>query len=324
MPKIDDIKALIKPEMKEFEKFFKDAVKSNVRLLDIVMNYIIRRKGKQMRPMLVFLSAKLTGKVNKSTYTAAALIELLHTATLVHDDVVDDADTRRGFFSINALWKSKIAVLTGDFLLSKGLLLAVQNKEFELLEIVSEAVKEMAEGELIQIEKSRKLDITEETYFKIIYKKTATLIASCTAAGGRSVGADKEEMQKLKEFGKYAGIAFQIKDDLFDYQKINITGKPSGNDIQEKKMTLPLIYALNNCDKIEKRKILKIIQKHGSDKKKVNTVIEFVKEKGGLKYTEEKMFEYKNKASEIILSFPDSPAKKALTDLVDYITERKK
>ncbi len=324
MSKINEIKALIKPEMKEFEKFFKGSIKSNVRLLDIVMNYIVRRKGKQMRPMFVFLSAKLIGEVNKSTYTAAALIELLHTATLVHDDVVDDADKRRGFFSINALWKSKIAVLTGDFLLSKGLLLAVKNKEFELLEIVSEAVKEMAEGELLQIEKSRKLDITEETYFKIIFKKTATLIASCTAAGGRGAGANDEEMQKLKEFGKYAGIAFQIKDDLFDYQKTNLTGKPSGNDIQEKKMTLPLIYALNNSKKSEKKHILRIIQKYSSDKNKVNEVIDFVKNKGGLKYTEEKMIEYKNKATEILLNFQDSSAKTALIDLVNYVTLRKK
>ncbi len=324
MSNIKEIKALIGPEMKEFEGFFKKAVKTKVPLLDIVMNYIIRRKGKQMRPMFVFLTAKLIGEVNNSTYTAATLIELMHTATLVHDDVVDDADKRRGFFSINALWKSKIAVLTGDFLLSKGLLLAIENKEFELLEIVSEAVKEIAEGELLQIEKSRKLDITEETYFEIIYKKTATLIASCTASGAKSAKANDGEMQKLKEFGKYAGIAFQIKDDLFDYQKTNLTGKPTGNDIQEKKMTLPLIYALNNSDKSEKRKILKIIQRHNSNKEKVGEVIDFVKSKGGLKYTEQKMLEYKDKAIEILVDFLESPAKKALTNLVEYITTRDK
>lgn len=324
MSKIKEIKALIGPEMKDFEGFFKKAVKTNVPLLDIVMNYIIRRKGKQMRPMFVFLTAKLIGEVNNSTYTAATLIELMHTATLVHDDVVDDADKRRGFFSINALWKSKIAVLTGDFLLSKGLLLAIENKEFELLEIVSEAVKEIAEGELLQIEKSRKLDITEETYFEIIYKKTATLIASCTASGARSAKANDSEMQKLKEFGKYAGIAFQIKDDLFDYQKTNLTGKPTGNDIQEKKMTLPLIYALNNSEKSEKRRILKIIQRHNSNKEKVGEVIDFVKSKGGLEYTEQKMLEYKDKAIEILVDFRESPAKKALTDLVEYITTRDK
>ena len=324
MSNIKEIKALIGPEMKDFEGFFKKAVKTNVPLLDIVMNYIIRRKGKQMRPMFVFLTAKLIGEVNNSTYTAATLIELMHTATLVHDDVVDDADKRRGFFSINALWKSKIAVLTGDFLLSKGLLLAIENKEFELLEIVSEAVKEIAEGELLQIEKSRKLDITEETYFEIIYKKTATLIASCTASGAKSAKANDGEMQKLKEFGKYAGIAFQIKDDLFDYQKTNLTGKPTGNDIQEKKITLPLIYALNNSKKSEKKRILKIIQRHNSNKEKVGEVIDFVKLKGGLKYTEQKMLEYKDKAIEILVDFPESPAKKALTGLVEYITTRDK
>ncbi len=264
MSEIKDIKAFIKPEMEKFEPFFKKAVKSNVPLLDIVMNYIIRRKGKQMRPMFVFLSAKLFGDVTESSYTAAALIELLHTATLIHDDVVDNSNKRRGFFSVNALWRSKIAVLAGDFLLSKGLLLAVEKKEFKLLEIVSEAVKEMAEGELLQIEKSRKLDITEKTYFEIIYKKTATLIASCTAAGASSGNADKEQIEKLKQFGKYAGITFQIKDDLFDYQKNNSTGKPAGNDIQEKKMTLPIIFALKNSDKKEKRKILSLIKNASS------------------------------------------------------------
>lgn len=324
MSNIKKVKALIEPEMKEFEKFFKETVKTKVPLLDIIMNYIIRSKGKQMRPMFVFLTAKLFGNINQSTYTAATLIELMHTATLVHDDVVDDADKRRGFFSINALWKSKIAVLTGDYLLSKGLLIAIKNKEFELLEIVSEAVKEMAEGELIQIEKSRKLDITEETYFDIIYKKTATLIASCMAAGAKSANASDEDALKLKEFGKYAGIAFQIKDDLFDYQKTNLTGKPSGNDIQEKKMTLPLIYALNNTSRFEKNRILKIIQKHNTNKQKVAEVIEFVKENGGIKYTEQKMHEYKNKATEILLKFPSSASKDALIYMLEYVIKRKK
>lgn len=324
MSKIKEIKALIEPEMKEFELFFKKTVKSKVPLLDIVMNYIIRRKGKQMRPMFVFLTAKLIGKLSESTYNAATLIELMHTATLVHDDVVDDADKRRGFFSINALWKSKIAVLTGDYLLSKGLLLAVENKEYELLEIVSEAVKEMAEGELLQIEKSRKLDITEETYFTIIYKKTATLIASCTAAGAKSAKATNKEMQNLKKFGEYAGIAFQIKDDLFDYQKTNLTGKPTGNDIQEKKMTLPLIYALNNSSKSEKKRILKIIQKHNTNKEKVREIIAFVKTKGGLEYTEQKMIEYKNKATDLLTDFPPSKYKDALIHLLEYVITRKK
>ncbi|NPA69021.1 MAG: polyprenyl synthetase family protein [Chlorobi bacterium] len=323
MPEINEIRAFIKPEMEKFESFFKNAVKSNVPLLDIIMNYIIRRKGKQMRPMFVFLSAKLAGGVTESTYTAAALIELLHTATLIHDDVVDNSDKRRGFLSVNALWRSKIAVLAGDYLLSKGLLLAVQNKEFKLLEIVSEAVKEMAEGELMQIEKSRKLDINEKTYFDIIYKKTATLIASCTAAGAASAGINGENLEKFKQFGKYAGITFQIKDDLFDYQKTNLTGKPSGNDIQEKKMTLPLIHALENAEKNEKKHILKLIGKHDR-KKHIPEIINFVKKKDGLKYTEQKMIEYKNNALNNLSNFPDSEAKKYLSDLVEYITSRKK
>jgi octaprenyl-diphosphate synthase len=324
MTDIKKIKAFIEPEMKKFEPVFKKAVKSKVALLDIIMNYIIRRKGKQMRPMFVFLSAKMLGEVNDSTYTAATLIELLHTSSLVHDDVVDEADTRRGFFSINALWRSKIAVLVGDFLLSKGLLISVENKEYELLEIVSEAVKEMVEGELHQIEKSRKLDITEDTYFEIIYKKTASLIASCTATGAKSVNADEEAVNDMKLFGKYAGIAFQIKDDLFDYQKTNITGKPTGNDIKEKKMTLPLIYALHNSENSEKRRILKIIKHYNSNAGKVKDVIDFVKEKGGLDYSRNKMNEYKDKALAILEKYPDSEAKEALTSLVNYIVIRKK
>ena len=324
MSEINDIRAFIKPEMGKFEPFFKNAVKSNVPLLDIIMNYIIRRKGKQMRPMFVFLSAKLIGEVTESTYTAAALIELLHTATLIHDDVVDNSNKRRGFFSVNALWRSKIAVLAGDYLLSKGLLLAIRNKEFELLEIVSEAVKEMAEGELLQLEKSRKLDISEKTYFDIIYKKTATLIASCTAAGAASAKAEKDQIESLKQFGKYAGITFQIKDDLFDYQKTNLTGKPSGNDIQEKKMTLPLIYALKNSEKSQKRHILKLIGKSSGKQNQVKQILDFVKEKQGLEYTEEIMEEHKNSALEALNEFPETEAKKHLQSLVNYITIRKK
>ncbi len=324
MSEINDIRAFIKPEMMKFEPFFKNAVKSNVPLLDIIMNYVIRRKGKQMRPMFVFLSAKLIGEVTESTYTAAALIELLHTATLIHDDVVDNSNKRRGFFSINALWRSKIAVLAGDYLLSKGLLLAIRNKEFELLEIVSEAVKEMAEGELLQLEKSRKLDISEETYFEIIYKKTATLIASCTAAGAASAKAEKEQIENLKQFGKYAGITFQIKDDLFDYQKTNSTGKPSGNDIQEKKMTLPLIYALKNSEKSQKRSILKLIGKTSGKQNKVKQILDFVKEKHGLEYTEKIMEEHKNSALKALNNFPETEAKKHLQNLVKYITVREK
>jgi len=321
---MQNIKALIKPEMKEFETFFKEAVRTKVPLLDIIMNYIIRRKGKQMRPMFVFLTAKMLGNISESTFTAAALIELLHTATLVHDDVVDEADKRRGFFSVNALWKSKIAVLTGDYLLSRGLILSVEKEEYSLLEVVSVAMKEMAEGELLQIEKARKLDITEETYFEIIYKKTATLIESCTAAGAKSVKASDEDVNNMKLFGRYAGIAFQIKDDLFDYQKTNITGKPTGNDIKEKKMTLPLIYALQNAENSEKRKILKIIRKYNSNAEKVKDIIDFVKMKGGLEYSEKKMNEFKNKAIDIIQNYPDSEAKQALISLVNYIVVRRK
>jgi len=322
MSEIKNIRAYIKPEMDKFDPFFKKAVKSNVPLLDIIMNYIIRRKGKQMRPMFVFLSAKLTGNVTESTYTAAALIELLHTATLIHDDVVDNSNKRRGFFSINALWRSKIAVLAGDYLLSKGMLLAIRNKEFELLEIVSEAVKEIAEGELLQLEKSRKLDISEDSYFEIIYKKTATLIASCTASGAASAKADKEQIEKLKEFGKYAGITFQIKDDLFDYQKTNLTGKPTGNDIQEKKMTLPLIYALKNATKSEKKHILRLLRKPSN--KQVEEIVSFVKEKHGLDYTEKIMDEHKNSALHALADFPETEAKMHLQNLVNYITVRKK
>ncbi len=324
MSEINKIRAFIKPEMDKFNPFFKKAVKSNVPLLDIIMNYIIRRKGKQMRPMFVFLSAKLVGEVTESTYTAAALIELMHTATLIHDDVVDNSHKRRGFFSISALWRSKIAVLAGDFLLSKGLLLAVQKKEFELLEIVSEAVKEMAEGELLQLEKSRKLDISEETYFEIIYKKTATLIASCTAAGAASAGADEQTIKNLKQFGKNAGITFQIKDDLFDYQKTNLTGKPSGNDIQEKKMTLPLIYALKNANKSEKKHILKLVAKASEKQSSVNEILNFVNNKNGLKYTEQTLNDYKNKALKNLESLPNSLPKKYLSSLVEYITVRNK
>lgn len=307
-------------ELKEFQIFFKKTMKSKVALLDIVTNYILKRKGKQMRPIFVFLSAKLVGNPNESTYTAAALIELMHTATLVHDDVVDNSEIRRGFFSIKALWKTKIAVLIGDYLLSKGLLLAVDNEEFELLRIVSEAVKEMAEGELLQIEKSRKLDITEEVYFEVIYKKTATLISACTASGAKSAGADAETVEKMKLFGKYAGLVFQLKDDLFDYQKTNLTGKPTGNDLQEKKMTLPLIYALSNCDKSEKKKVLRIISKQ--KKEHFAFILEFVNRCGGITYAQQKMEEYKEKALTILNEFPDNIARQSLNELVNYISIR--
>jgi octaprenyl-diphosphate synthase len=324
MSSVDKIKAPIASEMKTFEKEFRSTMKTKVPLLNIITNYILRRNGKQMRPMFVFLSAKLNGEINYSTYSAASLIELMHTATLIHDDVVDEAYQRRGFFSINALWKNKIAVLVGDYLLSRGLLLAVNNKEFKLLEIVSEAVKEMSEGELLQIEKSKKLDITEEVYFDIIRKKTATLIAACAASGASSVNAEDEKIEKMKLFGEHIGIAFQIKDDLFDYQKTATIGKPTGNDIKEKKLTLPLIYTLQNSSKSEINWALKIIKKHNNDKTKVDELIKFVNNQGGIAYTEKVMYEYRDKALKVLEEFPDNEARASLKEFVLYTTSRKK
>jgi octaprenyl-diphosphate synthase len=293
---VDQIKAPINQHMDEFEIKFKQSMKSNVPLLDKITNYIVKRKGKQIRPMFVFLSAQSAGVINDSTYRAASLIELLHTATLVHDDVVDDSNERRGFFSVNALWKNKIAVLIGDFLLSSGLLLSLDNDDFHLLKIVSNAVRDMSEGELLQIEKARKLDISEEIYFEIITKKTAALIAACCAAGVASVTSDEKVINQFKEFGVNTGIAFQIKDDLFDFGDDTSIGKPTGIDIKEKKMTLPLIYALNNSNWLEKRKIINIVKNHNDDPKKVSEVIAFVIEKGGIQYAEKIMHQYKDKA----------------------------
>ncbi|MBI5219858.1 MAG: polyprenyl synthetase family protein [Bacteroidia bacterium] len=324
MSSSDIIKAPIAEEMKKFEPFFRASVKSPVSLLDIIIHYILRRKGKQMRPMFVFLSARLNGEINDSTFTAAAMIELLHTATLVHDDIVDDAYERRGFFSINALWKNKIAVLVGDFLLSKGLLLAVSKKEYELLEIVSEAVKEMSEGELLQIEKARRLNVSEEIYFDIIRKKTAALIAACCACGAKSVKADDAAIAQMKLFGEYVGMAFQLKDDLFDYQKNNFTGKPSGNDIKEKKLTLPLIHVLNKVDKSDRLYMINVVKNHNKNKKKVNSVIEMVMQNGGMEYASKIMFEFKEKALAILQGFPDNQARKSLTELVNYTVNRDK
>jgi octaprenyl-diphosphate synthase len=325
MNKLDQIKKPIEKEIKEFEPRFRDSMKSRVSLLDKIMHYIIKRKGKQMRPMFVFLSAKVFGQTTDSTYRAAAMIELLHTATLVHDDVVDDANKRRGFFSINAIWKNKIAVLVGDYLLSKGLLLAVENDEFELLKIMSSSVKEMSEGELLQIEKARKLDITENIYYDIIRQKTATLIASCCASGANSVGAGKETVEKMRMFGEYTGIAFQIKDDLFDYGSDGeIIGKPTGIDIKEKKMTLPLIYALNNATSSEKRKIIRIVKKHNENKNKVKEVINFVIASGGIEYAQKAMHNYKEKALAVLKEFEQNEANNALAELVIYTTERTK
>ncbi len=310
--------------MKIFESKFKDSMKSSVPLLDKITNYIVKRKGKQLRPMFVFLSAQTVGTINESTYRAAALIELLHTATLVHDDVVDDSNERRGFFSVNAIWKNKIAVLIGDFLLSRGLLLSLDNDDFHLLKIVSTAVKEMSEGELLQIEKARRLDISEEIYYEIIRQKTASLVAACCASGAASVTQDKNTIAKFKEFGILTGMAFQIKDDLFDFGSSEEIGKPTGIDIKEKKMTLPLIYALNQSSWIEKRKIINIIKNHNTDSDKVKVVIDFVIAKGGIAYAEKIMLDYKNKALTLLKDFPESPTRNSLEQLVVYSIERKK
>ncbi len=321
-----DLKQIQQPiasEMMEFEIKFKDLMKSKVKLLDHIMNYIVKRKGKQMRPMFVFLSAGVTGSINESTHRGAALIELLHTATLVHDDVVDDANYRRGFFSVNALWKNKIAVLVGDYLLSRGLLLSVDNNDFHLLKIVSNAVKEMSEGELLQIAKARKLDITEDIYYQIIRQKTASLMASCCAVGAASTDSSPETILKMREFGEKVGMAFQIKDDLFDYGEDEI-GKPVGIDIKEKKMTLPLIFALSKADWLEKRRIINLIRNKSEDKKAVNEVISFVKNSGGLNYAKEAMYRFYEEAMAILKTLPDSNYKTSLSALVDYTIERKK
>jgi len=323
MSTLSDIKAPIQLHLTEFETRFKISMQSSVPLLNKITNYILKRKGKQMRPMFVMLAADICGKINDSTYLAASLIELLHTATLVHDDVVDDSNERRGFFSINALWKNKIAVLVGDYLLSKGLLLSIKNDEFELLKIVSEATREMSEGELLQIEKARRLDIREDIYFEIIRKKTASLIASCCACGASSVKASAEVVDKMHRFGEYVGIAFQIKDDLFDYEKSRTTGKPNGIDIKEQKMTLPLIYLLENSSYTDKRHIIHTIKNHNQNPEKVAEVIKQVNQGGGIEYAHQKMIEYQKKALDILKEFDDSPSRQAMQQLVIFTTERK-
>lgn len=320
---LKQIQVPIEAEMAEFEQKFRGLMKSKVKLLDHIMNYIVKRKGKQMRPMFVFLTAGVTGSINESTHRGAALIELLHTATLVHDDVVDDANYRRGFFSVNALWKNKIAVLVGDYLLSRGLLLSVDNEDFHLLKIVSNTVKEMSEGEFLQIAKARKLDITEEVYYQIIRQKTASLIASCCAVGASSNQSDSQTIEKMRNFGEKVGMAFQIKDDLFDYGEDEI-GKPVGIDIKEKKMTLPLIFALNQSDWLEKRRIISLIRNRSEDKKAVNEVIQYVKQSGGLEYAKKIMNQFYQEALDILNSFPDSAYKTSLANLVSYTIERKK
>jgi octaprenyl-diphosphate synthase len=315
-------KKIIGKELELFEMHFKEAVKSRVSLLDRIMQYIVKRKGKQMRPMFVLLSAKLNGEINDASYRAASLVELLHTATLVHDDVVDDALERRGFFSINALWKNKIAVLVGDYLLSKGLLLSLENKDFETLTILSDAVKKMSEGELLQMEKTRNLNFDESVYYEIIYGKTASLLSSSCAAGASSVTKDPEQIQKMKDFGEYVGMAFQIKDDLFDYGD-ELIGKPTGNDIKEKKLTLPLIHILQKCSPALKKEIIYIVKNNNNDKRKVKFVIDHVKALGGIEYAHAKMIEYRDKALVVLNSFPPSMTRDALEELVRYTTDRK-
>jgi octaprenyl-diphosphate synthase len=324
MSQIDQIKIPVKEEMAAFEPKFRQFMASKVSLLDRITYYIIKRKGKQLRPMLVFLTAKMLSEINESTHRGAALVELMHTATLVHDDVVDDSDKRRGFFSINALWKNKIAVLVGDYLLSKVLLLSVENEEFELLKIVSTAVREMSEGELLQIEKARKLDIDEAIYFEIIRKKTASLISSCCGVGASSVGANDETVKKMRTFGELLGIAFQIKDDLFDYQLSNRSGKPSGIDIKEQKMTLPLIYALNNSSSSDKRFMMTVVKRHNKNRKKVEKVMVMVKDLGGIEYAKKRMMAYQKEAIDLLQDFPDSKAKTSLMELADYVISRSK
>jgi len=319
---LDKIKNPVGKELKEFEKHFKDAMKSSVPLLDKITYYIVQKKGKQVRPILVFLCAKLCGEINNSTNVAASLIELSHTASLVHDDVVDDAYQRRGFFSINALWKNKIAVLVGDFLLTKGLQIALETKNYRHLEIVSTAVQQMAEGELLQMEKARKLDIDESIYFEIIRQKTASLIAAACSAGASSTTDNEEWIIKMRDFGEKVGIAFQIKDDLFDYGDFDI-GKPRGIDIKEKKMTLPLIYSLNQAEKSERNKIINYIKTDSKNEEKVKEVISFVKTMGGLKYAEQIMIKYQNDAIAILKSFPESEARNSLENLVFFFTSRK-
>lgn len=321
---VEQIKLPIQQEMELFEVKFKESMNSHVPLINRITHFIVQRKGKQMRPMFVFLVAKMVsdGNFTERTYRGASLIELIHTGSLVHDDVVDGSNRRRGFFSINALWKNKIAVLVGDFLFSKSLLLSVDHDDFDLLKLISIVLKDMSEGELLQIEKARKLDITEDIYFEIIRQKTATLIAACCAIGAASVGAEADEIEKMRKFGEIIGVAFQMKDDLFDYTEAKI-GKPTGIDIKEQKMTLPLIHTLNTCSKKDKKWLINSVKNHNKDKKRVKEVISFVKENGGIEYTTAKMIAYQQNALSLLDGYPDSPYKKSLTDMVNYVIERK-
>jgi octaprenyl-diphosphate synthase len=318
---MESARRVISSELEQFEAHFREAVKSRVSLLDRIMQYIVKRKGKQLRPMFVLLSARLGGPVNDATYRAASLVELLHTATLVHDDVVDDSLERRGFFSINALWKNKIAVLVGDYLLSKGLLLSLDNGDFAVLQVLSRAVKMMSEGELLQMEKSRNLNLSEETYYEIIKGKTASLLASACAAGASTTFNDKTGVEKMQLFGEKTGMAFQVKDDLFDYGNSNI-GKPTGNDIKEKKLTLPLIYTLNNCDAALRRKLIYIIKNENKKKDKVQFVIDAVTDAGGIRYATAKMLQFRDEALQLLHEFEDTEVRRALEELVRYTTDR--
>ena len=324
MSSLNSIKKPVENELKAFEPYFRKIMSSKVPLLSIITNHIYRRKGKQVRPLLVFLSAGMNGSITEATFVAAGMIELLHTATLIHDDVVDEANERRGSFSINALWRSKIAVLVGDFLLSKGLLLAIETNEFELLRNMSHAVKEMSEGELLQIERSRRMNIDEETYFDIIHKKTATLIASCLVNGAVSAGAEQAMIDKMYDYGVNLGLAFQIKDDIFDYQAKGALGKPTGNDIKENKLTLPLIYALSRVDKVKKRRMLSQLRKSKRSQQAVEEVIRFANEYGGIEYATDRMNEYKDKAIAALKPFPESIYRDALIDMANFVVNRKK
>ena len=324
MSVLDDIRKPVAREMNDFESYFNRTMKSNIPLLKIILNYILRRKGKQMRPLLVFLTARLNGEITEATFVAATMIELLHTASLVHDDVVDDASERRGAFSVNALWNSRIAVLVGDYMLSKGLLVSVEKARYDMLEIVSEAVKSMVEGELLQIQKARKLNIREEDYYKIIISKTAALISACTATGARSVTEDPDSIQLMKDFGENIGIAFQIRDDILDYEPNGFTGKTTGNDIKERKITLPLIKSLELASAFQKRHILSIVRSRRKTKTEINEVIDFVTTSGGLEYAELKMNQYRDKALAILDSYPGSDVKESLKKFVNYTTSRNK
>jgi octaprenyl-diphosphate synthase len=320
---VEEMLQPIEFEMKEFERRFRQNMESQLPLIDKITHYIIKRKGKQMRPMFIFLVSKMLGKVNDQTYDAATLIELLHTASLVHDDVVDDANERRGFFSVNALWKNKIAVLVGDFMLSKVLLLSIERNNLNLLEIVARAVREMSEGELLQIEKARRLDITEEVYFEVIRQKTASLISACCEAAAVSVQAEEQKLN-MRKFGELVGIAFQIKDDIFDYGSPGMIGKPTGLDIREQKMTLPLIHVLNKASRNDRRELINIVKNRNEDSSSIKRAVQMVIQYGGIEYAHERMLSCKKEALTLLDDLPDSPSKRALIGLVEYTTHREK